>query len=361
MTVQDVLNVLKEVQEPELGQDLVSLGMIRDVVIDGPRVRFSIVLTTPACPLKAQIEGEARKKVQALPGVTEVTVKLESNVSRGASSALPSNLIPGVKNTIAVASGKGGVGKSTMAVYLSVALAQAGAKVGLLDADIYGPNIPRMLGFEGNPLRPATDGRGILPAEKFGMKVMSMGFIVKEAEPIVWRGPLLHKTMEQFLGQVAWGELDYLVVDLPPGTGDVQLSLSQMIPLTGAVIVTTPQQVALSDVRKAIAMFKKVNVPLLGVVENMSFFLCPHCGERVEIFQHGGGSRIAQEIGLPFLGEVPLIPEVCKSGDTGTPVILNGDSPFASAFLKVAEQVAARVSVLNFEAVGSPVLPPGGI
>ncbi len=267
------------------------------------------------------------------------------------SPAAEDALLPGVKHVIAVASGKGGVGKSTVSANLSVALAQSGARVGLMDADIYGPNIPMMMGV---PEPPEKEGDKIKPAQAHGVKVMSMGFFVPEETAIVWRGPMVHTAIQQFFRDVLWGDLDYLLVDLPPGTGDAQLSLSQIVPLTGVVTVTTPQEVALYDVRKGLMMFKKVNVPLLGVIENMSFFVCGHCGERTEIFSFAGGERAAQKFEIPFLGRIPLDPAIREGGDTGMPVVAaDPDSPLTRAFQGAAEALQTRVKELTSEATGA--------
>ena len=342
VTQEDVLKVLSTVQEPELHRDLVSLGMVEDLQVDGSRVSFSVVLTTPACPLKSEIEEEARKAVMGIPGVTEVQVKLTSRVKPAHQEKA---MIPGVRNVIAVGSGKGGVGKSTVSVGLALALAESGAKVGLLDADIWGPNIPQMLGVQ---QLPQQNGNRILPALSHGVRMISMGFFVDEGTPVIWRGPLVAKMVEQLLTDVEWGELDYLVVDLPPGTGDASLTLAQSIPLSGLVVVVTPQEVAVADALKAVSMFEHLNVPILGIVENMSYFVCSHCGERTEIFGQGGALRIAEKHGVPLLGQLPLDPIVRAGGDTGQPVlVVNPESPVSEAFRKVAGQVAARVSVLG--------------
>jgi len=343
ITEQQVLAALGKVIEPELHRDLVTLNMVKDVSIDGAKVSFSVELTTPACPLRSQIESAARAAVTALPGVEEVDIHMTANVA--ADSRVRGQLEIGVRNTIAIASGKGGVGKSTLAVNLAIALSQQGTKVGLLDADIYGPNIPMMLGIRGMP--PPRDGK-ITPAEGFGLKVMSMGFLVPADQPIVWRGPMLHSAIRQFLSDVDWGPLDYLVIDMPPGTGDVQLSLAQSVPLTGGVIITTPQDVALADARKGLTTFTKLEVPVLGIVENMSYFICPHCGERTDIFSHGGGRETAEELGVPFLGEVALDTAIRMGGDQGLPIVATDpESPQSKAIVGVAQAIAARVSVIN--------------
>jgi ATP-binding protein involved in chromosome partitioning len=334
-----VYDALRTVQEPELGGDLVSRQMIKDLVLDGSRVAFTIELTTPACPLKDQIEAEVRQALTPL-GVSEVDVAWGATVRR-ASPRSPEQLVPGVKNIIAVASGKGGVGKSTVSVNLAVALAQAGASVGLLDADITGPNIPMMLGVDGQPT--ASPDNKIMPLERHGVKVISIQFFVPEGQPIVWRGPLVGGAIQQFLRDVEWGELDYLVVDLPPGTSDAQLTLAQAVPISGTVLVTTPQEVSLADVKKALAMLTRMNVPVIGIVENMSAFVCPHCGE-------------ATEHGLEFLGQVPLDVTVRQGGDVGVPAVAQREpGAAAQALVHLASIVAARMSI-RAEAASAPVL-----
>jgi ATP-binding protein involved in chromosome partitioning len=336
---------LSTVKEPELGRDLVTLNMIKDLAIDGSRVSFTIELTTPACPLKERIEQESQQAVMSVPGVEQVEMKLTSNV-RAHNPASAQGAIPGVRNIIAVASGKGGVGKSTVAANLAVALAQTGAQVGLLDADIYGPSIPMMMGVTDKPRE--SDGH-FLPPVHYGVKVMSIGFFLDLSTPVVWRGPMVGKAIQELIRGAEWGELDYLVVDLPPGTGDAQLTLCQSVPVTGAVIVTTPQDVALSDVLKAIGMFEKVKIPILGIIENMSYFLCPHCQHRTEIFKYGGGRAAAQRLTIPFLGEIALDPAIPIGSDAGEPLVVKApDSPQTQQFREVVGQVAARVSTLNF-------------
>jgi ATP-binding protein involved in chromosome partitioning len=337
-----VLDALRTVQEPELGGDLVTRNMIRDISIEGPNVAFTIELTTPACPLKDQIEAEVRTALQPV-GVEGLSITWGATVRRAAPRSAE-QLVPGVKNIIAVASGKGGVGKSTVSVNLAVALARAGASVGLLDADITGPNIPMMMGIDGQPTASASNK--IIPLERHGVKVISIQFFVPEGQPIVWRGPLIGGAIQQFLRDVEWGELDYLVVDLPPGTSDAQLTLAQAVPISGTVLVTTPQDVALADVAKALAMLKRMNVPVIGLVENMSAFICPHCGEATEIFGRGGGERFAQEQGLDFLGKVPLDITVRQGGDVGVPAVAQREpGPAALALEAVAGLVAARMSM----------------
>ena len=348
-----ILDALRHVQEPELGRDIVSLDMVKSIAIDGGRVAFTIELTTPACPLKDEIEANARRAIHDL-GATEVDVTWGAMVRRAAPRQAE-QLLPNVKNVIAVASGKGGVGKSTVSVNLAVALAQAGAAVGLLDADITGPNIPMMLGVDGQPK--ASPNNKITPLERHGVKCISIQFFVPEGQPIVWRGPLVGGAIQQFLRDVEWGELDYLVVDLPPGTSDAQLTLAQSVPLGGAVLVTTPQEVALSDVGKALAMFKRLSVPILGLVENMTAFACPHCGELTEIFGRGGGERFCQTHGLDFLGGIPLDITVRQGGDVGVPAVAQREpGPAARAMTAVAGAVAARMSVRAAAADQQPLL-----
>jgi ATP-binding protein involved in chromosome partitioning len=348
LTQNDILNALRQVQEPELHKDLVTLNMIRDLTLEDGKVGFTVMLTTPACPLRGQIQEEARQAVLKVPGVKMVDVKLSAEVNRD-SRLMDSKVLPaGVKNIIAVASGKGGVGKSTTAVNLAVSLQRSGAKVGLLDADIYGPNIPMMMGIPEKE-RPSVNAQEqLIPPEHYGVKVISIGFMVDPGKPIIWRGPMLHGVIRQFLGSVQWGELDYLVVDLPPGTGDAPLSLVQSVPLSGAVIVTTPQAVALSDVRRSIAMFNEVRVPILGLIENMAGLQCPHCKKEIELFSGQGGTVLSKEYNVPLLGQIPFDPSIGQSGDQGKPIVIaKPESAQAQAFLKAAEWVAARVSVLH--------------
>jgi len=335
-----VLGALSKVQEPELNNDLVSLNMIRDIKIDGDKVSFSIVLTTPACPLKNQIESESRAAVEAIPGVKLVEVKFEANVPNDGRQRGVLELP--IRNAVAVASGKGGVGKSTVSVNVAVSLAASGARVGLLDADIYGPNIPTMMGVQQLP--DSLDGK-LVPAEAFGVKVMSIGFLVKPDQPLIWRGPMLHSAISQFLTDVAWGELDYLIVDLPPGTGDAGLSLAQILPLSGGVIVTLPQQVSLDDARRGLEMFRQLNIPIIGVVENMSYLELPD-GSKMDVFGTGGGKVLAQQSGVPFIGSIPMDPIVRESGDSGVPVVISApNSIVAKALISITENVAAKVSV----------------
>jgi ATP-binding protein involved in chromosome partitioning len=342
VTKEQVLSALRNVQDPDLHRDIVTLGFVKEVAIRGGEVDFTVELTTPACPVKDQMRSQAEALVAALPGVTAVRAKMTANVStRG---GFGRQQIPGIRNVVAVGAGKGGVGKSTTAVNVAVGLAKKGARVGLLDGDVYGPNIPQMLGCTGTP---EMDGeKRIVPPEAQGIKVISMGMLVPADQPIIWRGPMLHGAVQQFMRDVAWGELDYLVVDLPPGTGDVALSMAQSVPMAGAVLVTTPQGVSVSDVKKAVGMFRQLNIPVLGVIENMSYFVCGHCHERTEIFGSGGGRRIAEEMQIPFLGEVPIDTRVRSGGDEGQPIVAAfPDSPAAQALREVAGKVAAQVSI----------------
>ncbi|HKG57942.1 MAG TPA: Mrp/NBP35 family ATP-binding protein [Candidatus Limnocylindrales bacterium] len=348
-----VYDALRQVQEPELGGDLVTRNMIRDLRIDGSDVAFTIELTTPACPLKDEIEANVREVLLPL-GVSAIQLAWGATVRR-ASAAQPQQLVPGVKNIIAVASGKGGVGKSTISVNLAVALAQSGASVGLLDADITGPNIPMMMGVDGQPK--ASANNKITPLERHGVKVISIQFFVPEGQPIVWRGPLIGGAIQQFLRDVEWGDLDYLVIDLPPGTSDAQLTLAQAVPISGTVLVTTPQEVALADVTKALAMLKRMSVPVIGVVENMTGFVCAHCGEVTEIFGRGGGERFAREHDIEFLGGVPLDVTVRQGGDVGVPAVAQREpGPAAAALTTLARIVAARMSVRAAARDQQPVL-----
>src|SRR2546425_4933338 len=342
---QEVLDALRVVRDPDLHRDIVALGFVQNLVVEpSGAVAFTINLTTPACPVKDQLRDQARMAVARLPWVTEVQIKMTSStaVARGQGSSTP--LIPRVKNVVAGASGKGGVGKSTTSVNLAVALSQTGARVGLLDADIYGPNVPLMMGIKEKPEVKGSNG-SIEPIVRYGIKLVSIGFFLDESKPVIWRGPMVHGAIQQFLKDFDWGDLDYLVVDLPPGTGDAPLSLSQLIPLSGVVIVTTPQDVALQDVAKGMAMFKQLEVPVIGVIENMSYFICPNCSEKHELFGRGGGERIAKAFGVPFLGQIPLQPNVRLGGDEGRPgVIPDPDSPAAKALNGVAGARARQSS-----------------
>jgi ATP-binding protein involved in chromosome partitioning len=345
-----VLEALRPIIDPDFGRSIVDLGFVKDVAIEGGKVSFAIELTTPACPVKAEFERAARERVAALPGVASVEVRMTAQTrGRSASAETGGAVLPGVRNTIAVASGKGGVGKSTTAVNLALALRQSGARVGLMDADVYGPSLPLLLGVRDRPTMVERGGqKRILPLASHGLAVMSMGFFVTESSPVIWRGPMVHGLIRQFLADVDWGELDYLVIDLPPGTGDAALTLTQQAPLSGAVIVTTANDLSLIDARKGLKMFEKVDVPVLGVVENMSYFVPPDLPDRrYHIFGQGGGRRIAEELGVDFLGEVPIDPRVVEGGDAGRPVVEEApESEAARVFRDVAGRVARKLAVL---------------
>src|SRR6266540_4478553 len=351
---QEVLDALKVVQDPDLHRDIVTLGFIQNLSItEQGGVTFNINLTTPACPVKDQLQAQARQVVANLNWVTDVHVTMTANTAAARGQGQQTPLIPRVKNVVAVASGKGGVGKSTTSVNLAVALSQTGARVGLMDADIYGPNVPLMMGLKEKPHIHSEEG-GIKPVERFGVKLVSIGFFLDERKPVIWRGPMVHGAIQQFLRDFDWGDLDYLVVDLPPGTGDAPLSLSQLIPLSGVVIVTTPQDVALQDVGKGMSMFRRLEVPVIGVVENMSYFICPGCDARHEIFGQGGGERIANQFSVPFLGRIPLQTHIREGGDQGRPVVVtHPDSPEAAAFREVAGAIARQVSILAYAGQGT--------
>lgn len=352
ITTEAVLAALSTVQDPDLHRDLVTLGMIEGVAVDGGIVSFTLVLTTSACPLKAQIEDDCRAAVNGIPGVTEIRMTTTSRVRKAKDPTADRKALEGVGHVIAVGSGKGGVGKSTVAANLAIALAQTGSKVGLLDGDIYGPNLPRMLGVNRQPFQ--KDGR-IMPVEAHGVHFMSMGLLVDQGEAVVWRGPMLHGAIKSFLTDVDWSGMDYLIVDLPPGTGDVQLSLIQQTVVTGAVIVTTPSQVAIEDAVKAINMFNKLQVPVMGVIENMSYFMCPDCNSRHDIFSTGAGEQRALAMGLPFLGSLPLDPAVRAGGDTGAPTVASApQSATAESFRRIAGVLAQRVSIATLSGVGAP-------
>jgi len=349
-----VMEALRGVIDPELHKDIVTLGMAKNVLVSDGKVSLLVTLTTPACPLRETIEKDVRAALAKVPGVNSVEVKFDASVPEG-KRMQDKAPIPGVKNLIAVASGKGGVGKTTVAVNLAIALKNMGALVGLLDADVYGPNVPVMLGTTEQPKM--LDEKTIIPIQAYGVKMISMGLLNPGDKPLVWRGPMLHSVMQQFLRSVRWGTLDYLVVDLPPGTGDVQLSLIQSVSVSGAVVVTTPSVVALADVRKAVEMFRQVHVDILGIVENMSYFSCPHCGGKIDVFGHGEGVRLAQMFELPFLGEIEIDPQIRIGGDTGKPVAsLGEDAPGAKSIYAMARNVAARLSVVNLSGASAPVV-----
>jgi ATP-binding protein involved in chromosome partitioning len=345
-----VLQALTVVRDPDLGKDIVTLGFVKHLAVDGGRISFTIELTTPACPVKDQMRDQARAAVSSLPGVSEVAIEMTAAVRTAAVPDGTRAAIPGVKNVIAVGAGKGGVGKTTVAVNLAVALARRGSRVGMLDGDIYGPNVPIMLGLQ---TQLATDGQKILPAEKYGVQVVSMGFLTGDDSAVIWRGPMLHGAIQQFFREVAWDNLDYLIVDMPPGTGDVALSLSQTVPVSGAIVVTTPQQVSLADTRRAVRMYQKLNIRTIGLIENMSHFACPECGHESDIFGRGAGEALAADMEIPFLGRIPIYQPIREGGDTGRPIVVEEpDSVAGRAFLSVAEQAAAQVSIASF---GRPI------
>ncbi|SHM90270.1 ATP-binding protein involved in chromosome partitioning [Chitinophaga jiangningensis] len=350
MTKEQILQALSNVEEPDLGKDLVTLNMVKDIEIDGNKVKFTVVLTTPACPLKDLIRSACVNAIHMLVNKeAEVEVVMTANVS---SKRNGNGALPGVKNIIVVASGKGGVGKSTVAANLALALGLDGAKVGLMDADIYGPSVPIMFGARGErPMMVSVDGKGMIePMEKFGIKFMSIGLLIEEREAVVWRGPMASSALRQFVTDVHWGELDYLVIDMPPGTGDIHLTLVQTVPITGAVIVTTPQDVALADAKKGMAMFmgKQINVPILGLVENMAYFTPAELPEnKYYIFGKDGGRRLAEEMDVPFLGQIPLVQSIREGGDYGTPIMASEDKVSRKAFLDIAGATARSIAMRN--------------
>jgi ATP-binding protein involved in chromosome partitioning len=350
-----VLDALRVVQDPDLHRDIVTLGFVKNVRIDGSRVSFIVELTTPACPVKDLLRDQARAAVAALPGVTQVDIEMTSQVRAVGRPEAGRAAVEGVKNVIAVGAGKGGVGKTTVAVNLALALSRAGSRVALLDGDMYGPNIPIMLGFE-KGRRLEQDGDKILPAEAYGIQAVSMGFLTQDDAPVIWRGPMLHGAMQQFFRDVKWTDVDYLIVDMPPGTGDVALSLSQTVPVAGAVVVTTPQTVSVADTRRAVKMYQKLNIPVIGLIENMSHFVCAGCGKEADIFGKGGGEALATELGIPFLGRIPLAEPVRVGGDAGTPVVVSlPDSPAAQALTAAAARVAQQVSIASYARKAIPL------
>ncbi|HVC18651.1 MAG TPA: Mrp/NBP35 family ATP-binding protein [Vicinamibacterales bacterium] len=347
-----VLEALKAVKDPDLHRDIVSLGFVKDLRIDGGQVAFTIELTTPACPVRDQMRDQAQAVVRDLPGVTGVDVQMTASVRTAASPAAGRAPIEGVKNVIAVGAGKGGVGKTTVAVNLALALVRAGSRVGMVDGDIYGPNVPIMLGVQ---TQLTTDGQKIVPAEQYGLQVVSMGFLTGDDAPVIWRGPMLHGALQQFFREVRWLDLDYLIVDMPPGTGDVALTLSQTVPVAGAIVVTTPQKVSVADTRRAVRMYQKLNIPTLGLIENMSYFVCPSCRHESDIFGRGGGEELASAMEVPFLGRIPIYQPIREGGDTGVPLLIGEpDSPAARAFIDAAARAAAQVSIASYS---RPTIP----
>jgi ATP-binding protein involved in chromosome partitioning len=349
-----VLDALKVVRDPDLNRDIVSLKFIKKLTIDGGRVAFAIELTTPACPVKDQMRDQARAAVLALPGVTAVEIEMTAQV-RATTPDLGKAAVPGVKNIIAVGAGKGGVGKTTVAVNLAIALSQCGGRVAMIDGDIYGPNVPIMLGIQ---TQLTTDGQKIVPAEQYGIKLVSMAFLTGDDSPVIWRGPMLHGVIQQFFREVRWEGIDYLIVDMPPGTGDIALSLSQTVPVSGAVLVTTPQTVSVADTRRAVRMYQKLNIPPLGLIENMSHFVCPSCEHESDIFGKGGGENLAREMSVPFLGRIPIYEPIRVGGDTGVPIAIGEPkSPAARAFRATAERLAAQLSIAAFKQRPIPLIP----
>src|SRR5215204_4138124 len=344
-----VLNALRVVVDPDLRKDIVSLGFVKDLTIADGRASFTIELTTPACPAKDQMRDEAVAAVRGVPGVSDVKVHLTAKVRAATFPEAGRPPMPGVKNVIAVGAGKGGVGKTTVSVNLALALARCGSRVGILDGDMYGPNVPIMLGLNNTQL--GTDGQRIVPAEKYGIQVVSIGFLTNDDAPIIWRGPMLHQAIQQFFREVAWKDLDYLIIDMPPGTGDVALSLSQTVPVAGSIVVTTPQQVSLSDSRRAVRMYQKLNIPTIGIVENMSYYQCTNCHHEADIFGHGGGEALAGELKVPFLGRLPVYQPIREGSDSGVPLVVSEPaSSAARAFLTLAERTAAQVSIAAYQA-----------
>lgn len=357
LTEHAVLDALRGVEDPDLHKDIVSLGFVKNVQIASGAVSLTIELTTPACPVKDQLREQARALVAALPGVTGVNVEMTANVRATASADGRRAPVDGVKNIIAVGAGKGGVGKTTVSVNLAASLAARGSRVAILDGDIYGPNVPLMLGLS---TQLETDGEKIVPAERYGMQVVSVAFMTAPDAAVIWRGPMLHGAMQQFFREVRWNAIDYLIVDLPPGTGDVAISLSQVVPVTGAVLVTTPQSVSLADTRRAVQMYRKLNIPTIGLVENMSHFACANCGTEADLFGSGGGERLATDVSIPFLGSVPLSAPVRTGGDAGVPIVIGDpESAPARALGAVAERVAQQVSVATFGRRAIPLTPVG--
>ncbi len=349
MNKDEIIKALANIKDPDLHRDIVSLGFVKRVEITDHKVDVDIQLTTPACPVRDEMKTQAANEIRRLGFKGDINIVMSSQVVSH-NNQTREQILPGVKNTIAVASGKGGVGKSTIAVNLAASLALDGAKVGIVDADVYGPSLPLMLGVTDKPETERIDEKRfkIYPVEKYGIKMMSIGFLVDTETPMIWRGPMASGALKQFLTDVIWEDLDYMIFDMPPGTGDVQLTLVQTIPLTGAVIVTTPQDVSLADVRRGIRMFEKVNVPILGVIENMSYFVCSHCGQREEIFSHGGGKKTAEAFGVPFLGEVPIYTPIRVGGDIGKPIILmEPESDQSQMIQTAARRLAARISIAD--------------
>ena len=351
----DVLEALRAVRDPDLHRDIVTLKFVKNLRISGGQVAFTLELTTPACPVKDQMRDQARAVVAALPGVTSVDIEMTAQVRSTSTAEMGRTPVEGVKNIIAVGAGKGGVGKTTVAVNLAIALSQSGGRVAMIDGDIYGPNVPIMLGIS---TQLATDGKKIIPAEQYGIQLVSMAFLTTDDSPVIWRGPMLHGVIQQFFREVRWTGIDYLIVDMPPGTGDVALSLSQSVPVAGSVLVTTPQTVAVADTRRAVRMYQKLNVPTLGLIENMSHFVCPTCRTESDIFGKGGGEALATDLSVPFLGRIPIYEPIRVGGDTGVPIVVGEpDSPAAQAFRAAAQRLAAQLSIASYTKKPIPLTP----
>jgi len=354
LTEAAVLDALRSVRDPDLHKDIVALGFVKNLRIDGGRVALTIELTTPACPVKDLMRDQARAAVMAL-GASAVEIDMTAQVRVAGGMEAGRAPVAGVKNIIAVGAGKGGVGKTTVAVNLAVALASRGSRVALLDGDMYGPNVPIMLGLQ---TQLETDGQKIIPAERYGVQAVSLGFLTPDDAPVIWRGPMLHGAVTQFFRDVRWNDVDYLIVDMPPGTGDIALSLSQTVPVAGAVLVTTPQTVSLADTRRAVQMYRKLNIAPIGLIENMSHFVCPHCSEPTDIFGAGGGEQLADQMSVPFLGRIPLYAPVRTGGDAGIPIVIGDpDSAASRALVAAAEHVAQQVSIASFGNRAIPLTP----
>jgi ATP-binding protein involved in chromosome partitioning len=349
VTQEHIIEALKNVQDPELHRDIVSLGMVKDLAITDGKVAFTVELTTPACPLRETIEGDCKRVLAQIPGITGLEINFGAQVRGSKAGAGQTDLLPTVKNVVLVAAGKGGVGKSTVAANLAVALKMHGAAAGLLDADIYGPSIPILMGAQGEPKKVEIDGGyKIAPTLAHGVPVMSIGFFLDADQAVIWRGPMLGKALHQLMADVHWGDLDYLVVDMPPGTGDVQITFSQQLKVSGALLVATPQEVALADVVRAKSMFDKVMIPIVGIVENMSYFICDGCGKKHEIFSRGGAKRAAERFGVPYLGEIPITPALREGGDKGVPILIQDPkSEVSKSFLEIAAKLAGQLSIAS--------------
>ena len=349
-----ILDALRAVQDPDLHKDIVTLKFIKNLRIDGGRVAFTIELAIPGAAVRDQLRDQARAVVAALPGISGVEIEMTAQVRTAVTPDNSKPPVPGVKNIIAVGAGKGGVGKTTVAVNLAIALSQMGGRVAMIDGDIYGPNVPIMLGIK---TQLVTDGTKIVPAEQFGIKLVSMAFLTGDDAPVIWRGPMLHGVIQQFFREVRWENIDYLIVDMPPGTGDIALSLSQTVPVAGSVVVTTPQTVSVADTRRAVKMYEKLNVPALGLIENMSHFVCPSCRHESDIFGKGGGEALAQELSVPFLGRIPIYEPIRIGGDTGVPITVGErDSPAAQAFRGAARQLAVQLAIASYKKTSIPLI-----